>query len=236
MLDGPFLISSGSGLYLRVTDTYAVMGTRNRQEASEFHIIPNDGTVKANEFLIGYYKDINEPIIRQRHERHHSIVSEANQTSKVMTYLNAPLTLLGRNSGPLYVQDTVSDSTCRFVLHSRVISQKKNQLPIPLSSWTSGGDMFFINCSRRSYRRDGYLSISRRPGGRNRPETYDTTCTSSTRHHDGRNVFMLFQLLPTALPELSDDETEGRVGDPVPKATPISYSHDEGFEMKEQNL
>ena len=231
-LDGPFLISCGSGLFLQVVPSYAVVGTPVMRDASEFHIIPNDRAGKTNEFLIGYYKPVSESEAGQSHGRRQSVFSESNK-SKVIMYLNAPLNLLGKNSGPLFVQDTVSDSTSRFVLHSRIVSQKKHQLPVPLSEWTSGGDMFYINCSRRDYRRDGYVSLRQRPVRRhNETREYRTACTSSTKHHDGNNFFMLFQLLSIPLRVEEDEQTSGV--DPIPQATIAATTFSsEGLEMAE---
>ena len=58
------------------------------------------------------------------------------------------------------------------------------------------------------------------------------TCTSSTKHHDGNNVFMLFQLLSIPLRVEEDEQTSGV--DPVPQATIAATTFSsEGLEMTE---
>lgn len=210
-LDGPFLISCGasSGLYLHVhPSTHEVLGTTNIETASEFHIIPTDGIGRANEFYIGFYTEVERTAPQQQHR--YSVLSDRSRGSIVPLYLDAPLSICGTNSGPLHVWDTVADRTSRFVLYSRIVPDK-GTLPVPLSSWTSGSDMFYINCSRRKHRRDGYLTVTRRPAGRNNPnETFVTTCMNRIIYHNNYDTFMLFQLLSIHMRDSSkrDEETD----------------------------
>ena len=143
-------------------------------------------------------------------------------------YLDAPVSVRGRNNGPLYMSDTVSDESSRFVLHSRIIHNKVS--PVSISTWTNGTEMFYLNCSRRKRRIDGYLAIKRvRQRGANE-DTYITACMSNRKYHDSSNIHMLFQLIPTYLVEDEpgsenyDDEDE----EELPKEI-------EQFEIKESD-
>ena len=123
-------------------------------------------------------------------------------------YLDAPVSVRGRNNGPLYMSDTVSDESSRFVLHSRIIHNKVS--PVSISTWTNGTEMFYLNCSRRKRRIDGYLAIKRvRQRGANE-DTYITACMSSRKYQNNTSVHMLFQLIRgyEKFDEMKDMEAE----------------------------
>lgn len=205
-------------------NTHQVAATSDISTASEFHIIPTDGTDKANEFYIGYYEERGNTTSTTNRERRYSILSDRGPSLTVPLYLDAPLNIWGNNRGPLHVWNTVSHDTSRFVLHSRIVVNK-GALPVPLSSWTSGSDMFYVNCSRRKYRRDVYLAVKRIPPGRNNPNNrYITACVNSISYHDDNNVFMLFQLLPVFLKENKSNKTENK------------FETSEGIELQATNM
>ena len=117
----------------------------------------------------------------------------------------------GRNNGPLCMSDTVSDESSRFVLHSRIIHNKVS--PVSISTWTSGTEMFYINCSRRKRKINGYLAM-KRVRRRGAADTYITACMSNRKYHNNTSVHMLFQLVPMYM---VTDEVEAEVGEEVEK-------------------
>ncbi|XP_019850062.1 PREDICTED: uncharacterized protein LOC109580917 [Amphimedon queenslandica] len=203
--NGPFLISCdlASGLFLAVDpETHAVKATTEVTQATHFQIIPSND--KYNEFYITYHKEIGRVIQKRRDSIFHS----TEPLSTVALYLDAPVSVRGRNNGPLYMSDTVSDESSRFVLHSRIIHNKVS--PVSISTWTSGTEMFYINCSRRKRKINGYLAVKRvRERGTNE-DTYITACVSSRKYHDSSNVHMLFQLVRSCekFEEKKDTDTE----------------------------
>ena len=199
IIDGPFLITCGivSGLFLEVDpETHAVGATTDASKATRFQIIPSDD--KYNEFYIAYQEEKSRILRRRRYSVFHG--SEPGST--VAMYLNAPVNIRGQNNGPLYMSDTVSDESSRFVLHSRIIQNKVS--PVSISTWTSGNEMFYINCSRRKRRINGYLALKReRQRGQ---DTYITACMGSRKYHNSSSVYMLFQLIPSYLAENETEE------------------------------
>ena len=189
-----------SDLYLKVDpETYAVTATTDASKATHFQIIPSDD--KYNEFYIAYHEEKS----RVPRRRRYSVFHGSEPGSTVAMYLNAPVNIRGQNNGPLYMSDTVSDESSRFVLHSRIIQNKVS--PVSISTWTSGNEMFYINCSRRKRRINGYLALKReRQRGQ---DTYITACMGSRKYHNSSSVYMLFQLIPC----LADIETEKGKGE-----------------------
>ena len=198
--DGPFLITCGiaSGLFLAVDpETHAVKATAEVPKATHFQIIPSDD--KYNEFYIAYHEEKARVLRRRRY----SVLAGDDPGSTAALYLDAPVSVRGRNNGPLYMSDTVSDESSRFVLHSRIIHNKVS--PVSISTWTNGTEMFYLNCSRRKRRIDGYLAIKRVRQRGSEQEQFITACMSSRKFHNNISVFMLFQLIPSYLVK---DETE----------------------------
>ena len=112
----------------------------------------------------------------------------------MMKYLEADVNLLGRNSGPLHMRNDVKEENARFTLHSRLYRRKA--APADLRGWVCGKDRFFINCSRRAYRIDGFLAMKRALRGGGTQAEFSSICVSSVKHHNEINhVFMLFSLI-----------------------------------------
>ena len=241
MIDGPFFIACGSGgdgPFLRVDPRNhdAVVATRDIGIASPFYVLPTDNPDIPNEFYIAHYEDISDTRKVTRRKSEISVFSEHRlKISSVPKYLEAPLNWLGRNRGPLLMRDTVNEESSRFVLHHRVIRNDKPR-PNPLNSWINGGDMFYINCSRRRHRKDGYLCIRRahlRQPEQQGDDNFITACVRDIDYHDNVNVFMLFRLLPGYYLSHEDDEIsddERLMGyepvDKPAKADPIKHELD----------
>ena len=70
-----------------------------------------------------------------------------------------------------------------------------------LTGWTLSRDVFFINCSRRKFQRDGYLCVKAAQRGRHRihSDFFHTACVPSLKEHNDVDKFMLFRLLPSSV-------------------------------------
>ena len=108
--------------------------------------------------------------------------------------MTAPLSAAGRNPGPLNVRASASQEDCRFALHNRLTRRLSFGTAFDLTGWTSGKDAFYINCSRRWFRKNGYVCVRQ-----NRPGSFITACVSSRKDHNNTDTFMLFRLLPKSL-------------------------------------
>ena len=203
-------------LYLTVDDErHVLLATSDISNASEFRIIPNDDKMGMNEFYIVYIKKRDEPEVKDSKGRRYSVLADIRDDDdeghdSAALYVDAPLSLVwGENPGPLFIRDAVSQKTCRFALNERLLSDKGTE-PIPLESWTSGKEMYYITCSRRAFRRNGYLAVKRLPSG----HQYITCCISDTLSHDNDSIFMLFRLIPRQQePSAIDKDQETEVSD-----------------------
>ena len=171
----------------------SVVACDNIKEASQFYILPTDSKGHPYEFYIAYFDNIS-PTPK-------SSGSDINSTlGSIARYLQAPCNMRGTNKGPLYACHHGTQDNCRFAIHSRLVSGKA--VPLALPSWTSGRDIFFINCLGRKRRIDGYLCVRQSQGSK-----YITSCVSGTSAHNGHSIFMLFRLLPGSY---SEEENAGK--------------------------
>ncbi len=189
-LAGPFLICCGNDNIfwsVNVDTGYAVEGTRNIRNASLFYIIPNDEGSNPYEFTIAYFGD-NRKVLRRSGTL--SPVSK-HSIEPVARYLDASISPFGTNSGPLHLKFHLRESHSRLTLHSRLVRKSP---PIDTAAWTTGREMFFINCARRRMKKDGYICM--KAVHRQGQPPFVTACVPSTAAHNDRNTFMLFRLLP----------------------------------------
>ena len=172
---------------------FAVEATTEIHNASLFFIIPNDDGIHPYEFLVAYYGENRKGLRRVM-----STLSPLTHkyVDPIPRYLSAPVDVLGHNSGPLHLKDEVGEKDSRLTLHSRLVGPKT---PIDTRNWVTSRDQYFINCSRRRFRVDGYISVNRVRRGRE--YTYHTACKASLKEHNNRNVGMLFRLLPSSFRE-----------------------------------
>ena len=155
------------------------MACDNIKEASQFYILPTaDSKGHPYEFYIAYYDNLPP-----------TSHSSSGMLGPIARYLQAPCNIRGTNQGPLSVCHHGAQSNCRFAIHSRLVLG--NAVPLALPSWTTGREIFFINCLGRKYRKDGYLCVRQSQGS-----NYITSCVSGTSAHNGYSMFMLFRLLP----------------------------------------
>ena len=66
---------------------------------------------------------------------------------------------------------------------------------VDLTTWTLSRDVFFINCSRRKFRRDGYLCVKEGLES----GSLSVSCVPSLKEHNDLDTFMLFRLLPSSV-------------------------------------
>ena len=186
-------------LFLTVNpEDNSVLVTDDIKNSSTFYIFqPEDRDIQ-NEFLVGHYK--------------HSAGSRQSaarcEEKRIVSYLEAPVSFLGYNDGPLKVKQNIKEEYCRFMLHDRLL---KTLTPtIEVSDWVNGNEAYYINCSRRRFARDGYVAVKKVQGrAPDQPACYITGCFPSIDYHsDDHDVFMLFQLLRPSLKQLSESRSQ----------------------------
>lgn len=183
-------------------DGYTIEATRNISNASIFYVIPSDSGKYPYEFIIGYYGD-NRKALRRTSSTLTPV--SRREVDPLPRYLSAPVNTFGTNPGPLHLKFTVDHHDSRLTLQSRLI---KGYKPVDTNTWVSGREAFYINCARRTLQKDGYICVKLIPGRRNAPDLF-TACVPSRRHHNDRNVWMLFRLLPASHREKSANMSTG---------------------------
>lgn len=178
-----------------------MIATRDLRQASLFFVVPTDDGENQYEFLIAHYGDTG--LAPKNIRRRSSGLSNPSvfDLPPVGRYLAAPLSTFGKNPGPLFLRSSVSQTQCRFVIHHRLSHQSKKGLVADLATWTLSRDVFFINCSRRKFKRDGYLCVKAAKGGRRGigSDVHYMACVPSLKEHNDRDTFMLFRLLPSSV-------------------------------------
>ena len=178
-------------IYWKVDRTvrgYTVIGTDNPDEASLFSIFPTDDGDNPFEFYIGWNGADNKEGHESPNETNgpDCANSESDKLEPAFRYLDAPLDILGRNHGPLYLTSQAKKYHSRFSIRGRLSSLINSN--VDLQDWVKGNDSFFIMCNRRYFRNDGLVAM--RLWG-----TYRTCCVSSTKKHNERDTWMVFRLL-----------------------------------------
>lgn len=225
---GPFLVACGGDrqLYWSVDNTnYTVHATPNVKNASLFFVIPNDEGKYPHEFHITYMGDNRQLLTRRV-----SSLTPLSQRpmEKISRYLSASVTAFGTNSGPLPLRFHVVGKS-RLILESRIGAEGA----VSPSTWVCGREVFFINCTRRRFKRDGYICVRRQ--GRRDEDRWITACVPSTHFHNEQDIFMLFRLLPASYREKESLETSTRLAeDTPPEHTDYEQELDEQLERYEK--
>ncbi len=145
-------------VYLCVSKNNCVYGTKEISEASQFHVIPTGDPKHPNEFFIVHWRgnrhrltNVNDPIVQSRGKK-----------TNLPFYLTTNTNVFGESEGPLRLKSTFLTNQARFCLHSRGQATFAFMMclshPVSLSDWIEG-EQFYINCSRRAFKIDGYISI-----------------------------------------------------------------------------
>ena len=177
----------------------SLQATRSKSAASHFYIINSDKGNYVQDFHIVYAgapKKADK--ILKRTPTLISFGSESNSPDKqnLPYYLSTPLSFSGNNRGPLYFNLHPEKDNTLFVLQSRL--RTREAPPEAIDPWICGRDGYFINCHKRRFAKDGFLSIRRIESG-NRVE-YHPVCVPSTGATPSH--CMVFRLVK---PPLKDD-------------------------------
>ncbi len=172
-----------------------VYGTTRLAEASSFHIITTGDSKYPSEFFIMHWQgnrqqltNVNDPVVR----------SQAKMTNLPL-YLTTNTGIFGQSEGPLQLKSTVLTNQARFCLHSRVQSTFACMMclstPVSLSDWIEG-EQFYINCSRRAFKIDGYVAMKKldQEGEVQKTYQYKTVTLPSISDPSSSTEGMLFRL------------------------------------------
>ena len=187
-LVGPFLISAlgrtGEIVYFRVIEAdMTLTATVQERKASEFYVIQSND--KIYDFHIIYLRHGNK-----RSKRTILMFSKDKDTSiPIPHYLSTPLTMLGRNDGPLTLELNPKNSDTLFHLHSRLMF--RNCPSESIGPWVQGREAYFLNCYGRKYAKDGYLAI-RCAQEEDRCISYRPVCVPSRKY--SKDHLMIFRL------------------------------------------
>ena len=188
-VEGPFLISCGNRqttLYWRVDDSNKVSATPDVATASIFFLTSTDDDEHPHEFMIAYYGEDKDALMRPKGTL--DPMSKEERLAPLPQYLDGSVSLLGYNEGPLEVKPNVAEENARFVIYNGVFDVFA---PVAVKEWELG-EQFFINCSRRRFRIDGYVAVS----ATKTTGEYATSIIPSQQSHNGVDTWMLFRLMP----------------------------------------
>ena len=215
--EGPFLISckiDNESIYWRANEDHTqVIGTEFEEEASLFYIVPTEDLYHPSEFFITYYEnrifDAKDPFMKLQIKK-----------SKQPRYLVTDSNVFGSSSGPLHLGSTVRVQQARFSLHSRVLPSFACMMcmatPVSLSSWLEG-EKFYINCSHRSFKIDGYIAMKQQES---EPNYKTVTVPTMKDPRKNTDIGMLFCLSKYRKLQDSDSESsEDDAGDPPTPTT-----------------
>ena len=171
---GPVLIHCLTRrLYLRVEDENTVRATSQKGDASKFYLKPSINPKYPDEFYICYKSSNGD---------------ESENPRQALKYLQTPLSLLGKNPGPLRVECHGRNRDIRLVLWNNI--RMRHQCPASLLAWMSGSEVCYIQCARRR-QKNGYVAVEQ-----------DGTCTRLCcvrSKHDSKGTLF----------EVVEDEDEG---------------------------
>ncbi len=198
--EGPYLISCGNEkmkLYWKIEDNSIVRATPDVEAASIFFLISTDDERYPYEFMIRYYGEDKDVLTKPRGTLDPK--SKEENLAPLPLYLNGTASLFGYNDGPLEMKPNVTEENARFVLHNRVHSRYE---PVDFNSWMLG-DEYFISCSRRRFKWDGYLSVKKTES-----LDYITAILPSQEYHNGFDTWLLFRLMPVEYRKSDPGPTE----------------------------
>ena len=256
--EGPFLIACGPDekgvtVYWQVPkDSREVQGTTEKKDASLFYIIKTDSSRYPHEFYIGYVGDKLSALELPKGPANPMSKSKA-ELAPIPQYVTADLKMLGWSDQPLGVTAGTHKNHARFTLHSSAVRKYAfTRSPVDTDKWAEGGG-YFINCSRRMFKLDGYVAMVKRtprsgrnadqrrqgiqlqeirPGASKDGSTYTTTCKTSVKSHSDNWPWMVFHLLPGEHKDASFKERElqpEELGEPLIDRSefPVVYQSDE---------
>ena len=187
-------------LYWEIEDNCIVRATPDVEAASIFFLVSTDDESYPYEFMIRYYGEDEGVLTRPRGASDPK--SRDETLAPLPLYLNGTASIFGYNDGPLEMKPNVTEENARFVLHNRVHSKYE---PVDFNSWMLG-EKYFISCSRRRFKLDGYLSVKK-----TKTLDYNTAIVPSQEYHNGFDTWLLFRLMPVEYRKRHPGSTEESV-------------------------
>ena len=176
-----------------------VVGVKDVTAASIFYATQIDDPQHPYEFFIEYYGEDDNA--RKKPRGTIDPLSKITTLAPLAKFLDTRASIFGYNSGPLVLTNHVHEEDARLTLHSRVVGSYNT--PISVGSWTAGEE-YFVNCSRRRFKVDGYLAMKQNqdydPKSKDYPTEkfkFITAIVPSVSSHDNVTTWMLFRLLPS---------------------------------------
>ena len=172
-----------------------VVGVKDVTAASIFYASQFDDPQHPYEFFIEYYGEDDNALKRPRGIA--DPMSKTTSLAPLAKFLDTTLSTFGKNPGPLVLTSEVHKKNVRLTLHSRFVGTRT---PFSVKSWTEGEE-YFIRCSRRRFKVDGYITMNPNPShdsksveGSSESFEFITAIVPSVKNH---NTQMLFRFLPS---------------------------------------
>ena len=197
---GPILIScqiNKETVFWTVDEEHNhILGTKTSERASQFYIIPTEDPFHPADFMIAFYRGKKEtqtdsPLSRVKKKW-------VYKKTSLPLYVSVKSDFFGSSDGPLTLKDTIEIKHARFCLHSRVqasfLSMMCRSTPVSWKTWLEG-EQFYINCSHRSFKVNGYIAMRKESQREDSEHAYRTfTMPFMKDPEDCRGVGMLFRL------------------------------------------
>lgn len=227
-IEGPYLISAEVGkklVYWKVNEDNQLTATKSIESASQFYIISTTDATHPSEFHIAYWGERD----KQNGTMHvDNLYRTYNKHGPPLPrYLSAETNFFGQGTCdfPLTLKASVEIRQARFCLQSRLqyplASMLCTSVPISPNSWLEG-EQFFVMCSHRSFKMDGYIAIEEQ-----QQNQYSVTVASPAFGSTPTEIGLLFRLHPkgtqlTASIKAASDTEEAS---PTDNASTGSLSH-----------
>ena len=141
-------------------DTRQVQGTTKIEDASLFYIIKTDSSRHLHEFYIGYVGN-KLSVLELPKGPANPMSKSKGALAPIPHYVTADPGRMGSSNQPLGVTAGMHKNRARFTLHSSMVRKYAfTRAPVDTDKWAEGGG-FFINCSRRMFKLDGYVAMDR---------------------------------------------------------------------------
>ena len=174
-------------LHLKVDDNGKVIATPDVELASIFFLNSADNEDYPDEFMISYNGEDENALMRPKGIL--DPMSQEEPLAPLPLYLNGPVSLCGRNHGPLEVKSNIiKEENARFVLQNRIDDGYQS---VDFNTWMLGEE-FYVNCSRRRFKWDGYLAVQKKP----KLIEFITAVVPFRKDHNDVDTWLLFRLMP----------------------------------------
>ena len=185
LIDDSFLVECGdSKMYWSVqTSDNTLTITKNIEEASVFYVIPCESSEDdPYDFHLGWRGECHQDILEMLNED-----KEKQVNTKIMRYLQVETNWFGNNPGPLKIKSEVESKNSVLYVYSPIVSGFFGEAPIDITDWTKDKTACFVSSAHRK----GFIAVHQVG------DHYTTKCVSSHRHHNEKDHWMLFRLLPS---------------------------------------